>query len=134
MTLNTIDPSTFSGPRVIGYVSGGWSSINGAPFNHIAKWVGGAFGDSCSLPLAIHTPISLSNQTALYPNPATNTLFIQIPDVQSACIYDMQGRLVIETKTYLASKGLDVRSLSPGMYLLGTEAKDGQHMLRFIKH
>jgi hypothetical protein len=55
---------------------------------------------------------------ALYPNPATTTLNIVVPDAlpRKYAVSDMQGRLVQEG--VCEHKTITIASLSPGMYML----------------
>lgn len=114
------------------YVSGGWNHINGSYVNNIAKWVGGVFGDSCSAPLSVNNPAALS-AVIIYPNPASDAVFIGLPDIETVSIYDMQGSLVNKTNNYVPRKGIRVSMLSPGIYMLRIETKSGITTRRFVK-
>lgn len=97
------------------YVSGGWNTINGNYYNHLAKWIGGTFGDSCSsLLAATNNPASVAQ--LIYPNPANNKLFIKAADVKSVSIVDPTGRLV-RTEQY-DRNGIDISTLPNGIYIV----------------
>lgn len=97
------------------YVNSGWSTINGRYYNYMAKWVGGMFGDTCLQPLSvIHslpTPDAL-----LYPNPASDRVFISANDVASIAIVDATGAVVLNTLN--DRRGIDVSRLAEGMYFV----------------
>ncbi len=114
------------------YVSGRWFTINGAPFNHIAKWAGGAFGDTCSVPLSVNSPTP-SASVIIYPNPASDVVFIGLTDVEAVSIYDMQGRLVSKASNYVPGKGVDVSKFATGLYMLRIESSRGAITRRFVK-
>ncbi len=114
------------------FVSGRWYAINGLPYNHIAKWVGGAFGDDCSAPLSVHSPLP-SASAIIYPNPASDFVFIGLTDVEAVSIYDMQGKLVSKTGSYVSSKGIDVSKLAIGLYMLRIETNSGTIMQRLVR-
>lgn len=52
----------------------------------------------------------------LYPNPASDTVFIQSKNEASITIYDISGRLVALQKSITAN-GMDVSNLSKGIYV-----------------
>ena len=57
---------------------------------------------------------------SLYPNPATDVVYVEIPDevsVQSRlCIYDMMGKLVLSENISSSIMKLDVKAFSGGIY------------------
>lgn len=52
----------------------------------------------------------------LYPNPASDRVFIQSKNEANITIYDISGRLVASQKS-ITSNGMDVSSLSKGIYV-----------------
>ena len=74
--------------------------------------------------------IGITEQTAesitLWPNPATNILYLDVMEGTSVSIFDMAGRLV-RRQPYEGQ--IDVRSLVPGIYALKAEGS----MIRFVK-
>ncbi|WP_066630480.1 T9SS type A sorting domain-containing protein [Labilibacter marinus] len=69
------------------------------------------------------------NPYHLYPNPMGSLLYIEnIKGDQTIRIYTATGKLVI-TKTYNATKGIDVSMLPKGMYILNIEGNS----IKFIK-
>ncbi|MBR4562576.1 MAG: T9SS type A sorting domain-containing protein [Bacteroidales bacterium] len=63
---------------------------------------------------------------ALWPNPATNILYLDVMEGTSVSIFDMAGRLV-RRQPYEGQ--IDVRSLAPGIYAIRAEGS----MIRFVK-
>lgn len=71
----------------------------------------------------------------IYPNPATNTLAIDLPGgrLKSAQVYSIQGRQV-QSNTNFQGNTLDISSLQPGIYLLMCTDKAGKvYSERFVK-
>ena len=62
----------------------------------------------------------------LWPNPATNILYLDVMEGTSVSIFDMAGRLVRQ-QPYEGQ--IDVRSLAPGIYAIRAEGS----MIRFVK-
>jgi hypothetical protein len=56
---------------------------------------------------------------SVYPNPADNQLTVSLnafpADIQ---LYDVSGRILLQTKTYTESTQLDISSCSSGIYFL----------------
>jgi hypothetical protein len=65
---------------------------------------------------------------AIYPNPATDLVFISSAPVKSVTIYDLTGRLV--TQLLPETGVIDVSSLEPGTYILSASGFAPQ---RFVK-
>jgi hypothetical protein len=68
---------------------------------------------------------------ALYPNPATTLLNIEMPqNLKQAKVYSVLGEVVLNTKM----KAIDVSNLKSGLYLISIETENGtQTIKRFIK-
>lgn len=69
----------------------------------------------------------------LFPNPATDELFIktaQVPVNGRITIYDLQGRPVMQTNY---ATRLDVSALSPGVYLLEVVGDQRRGLVKFAK-
>ncbi len=77
---------------------------------------------------------------SLYPNPATNTLNIELPNkylIKNISVTDISGRVVITDNTPVINNSiyqLNTTSLSEGMYLLHwTDSEGAINTIRFIK-
>lgn len=62
----------------------------------------------------------------LWPNPTGNTLFLEDADDETVCVYDLNGRLVLQER-YNGS--LHVGSLVPGIYMVAVKDRK----MRFVK-
>ena len=67
-----------------------------------------------------------SENIAVWPNPATNVLYLDVVDGTTVSVFDMTGRLVIRQRY---EGKLDVRCLVPGCYAI----KAGGSVVRFVK-
>jgi hypothetical protein len=72
------------------------------------------------------TEIESASQFSFYPNPATNKLHLEIPNLthpQQAEIYDASGKLVLSQEISSKITRIDIRMLSPGNYILKINGK-----------
>ncbi|MCU7616727.1 choice-of-anchor J domain-containing protein [Chryseobacterium sp. PBS4-4] len=68
---------------------------------------------------------------SIYPNPATDFVTIKSDSkINNVELFDASGRKV---SVYLNDNKIDVRSLTPGSYLINIETKDGISTEKFIK-
>ena len=67
-----------------------------------------------------------SESIAVWPNPATNALYLDVVDKTTVSVFDMMGRLVMQQRY---EGQLDVSKLIPGLYAI----KAGDHEVRFVK-
>ena len=104
------------------------------PVNHIAKWVGGNYVDSCQSTIGIDE-FSFSNIN-LFPNPASNKLFIETNSgtIQKISIYDLTGKLIKTISTNTSKQELDISTLSPGLYFLDAVSDQRTFRKRFVKN
>ena len=89
--------------------------------------------------IALHGGVALatndfevSNSVKIYPNPAKDILNITTIDnseIVSAKIYDLQGKLVLETTT----TSIDTNNLTSGLYFVNIVTEKGQSTKKFIK-
>lgn len=78
------------------------------------------------------TPLSSPRSLGLYPDPASHTLYISGDSPAHLDILDISGARVISTD-YTAS-GIDVRALTPGLYLVQATDRTGTiSTSRFVK-
>ncbi|WP_274474941.1 FG-GAP-like repeat-containing protein [Mangrovimonas aestuarii] len=74
------------------------------------------------------------SQVTVYPNPASETLFINSTKNLSgkvASVFDIRGKRVLNLK--LSDNKLDVSNLQSGIYLLRLEEKGKSHIQKFVK-
>ncbi|WP_052172477.1 leucine-rich repeat domain-containing protein [Psychroserpens jangbogonensis] len=76
--------------------------------------------------------IALTKGLTLYPNPAKNTLFLEVAlavDIKEIIVYNMLGKQVLSG----TSAQIDISGLSEGMFVLKLETTNGIAVKRFIK-
>jgi hypothetical protein len=70
---------------------------------------------------------------SIYPNPASNTLYIRkhaLMDIESVQVRDMQGRIVVSGQEI---SSIDVYLLPKGMYFVQVVTNKGAAILKFVK-
>ncbi|WP_124979265.1 cellulase family glycosylhydrolase [Nonlabens xiamenensis] len=72
----------------------------------------------------------------VYPNPASDRLYINLAEDQSPIlrleVYNLQGQRISESQS--AKEGIDIQELAQGTYILSIELQDGQQLhQRFLK-
>jgi uncharacterized repeat protein (TIGR02059 family) len=84
------------------------------------------------------TPINehgTGNTLMVYPNPATNSIFLSIPgdqEIKDARIYNLTGHFILAPFT--DDKMIDISTLKPGIYLIEiADRKGNMYRNRFIK-
>ena len=84
-------------------------------------------------PLGIHD-ISDNSPISIYPNPATNLLFIntQGTAIKSVSLYTVDGKLMREVKQ-LTDNGIDISGFSKGVYIAEIKTKDLTAKRRWTK-
>ena len=86
--------------------------------------------DSCSLYHGIKAVAE--NHIAIYPNPASDLISIKgIVNMTSIKMYDIQGRLVMDTEAS-ESTTLNTSALPPGIYLLILRDSDNREMINKV--
>ena len=71
-----------------------------------------------------------SKNAVLYPNPATDIIHIQAEGLQTASVYDINGRLCLSSG---ASATIDVSALKAGMYFVNITTESGNTTYKLIK-
>lgn len=66
---------------------------------------------------------SINNDFVVYPNPASDRIYIQNKNIKTIQLIDVSGKLVYKSNN---DKSIDVRNLSKGIYILKVESKEGQ--------
>ena len=78
----------------------------------------------------VDAPIGITELTsksiAVWPNPATNVLYLDVVDETTVSVFDMTGRMVMQQRY---EGQLDVSKLIPGLYAI----KAGDYEVRFVK-
>lgn len=76
------------------------------------------------------------NTINCYPNPAHNTLFIDVPFEKEykILIYNLLGELILSNETYKNQTELDIRHLVSGAYILKVNVRNHWLTHKIIKH
>jgi hypothetical protein len=76
-----------------------------------------------------------NSKNSVYPNPTKEFLYFKNPSASSYAIYDLAGKLLLESKeTHSSSETkIDVRFLKQGIYFIVTKTEKGLITERFIK-
>ena len=99
-------------------------------------------GPNCDIPLKINTnstsDFDLKNSVVLYPNPAKNTININVAsevNLQSISIYNTLEQLVktMSVNDKNSSSAIDVSSLKTGTYFMEINATEGKVIKKFVK-
>ncbi|MDY3521938.1 S8 family serine peptidase [Riemerella anatipestifer] len=81
--------------------------------------------------------VSSSNDFKVYPNPVTDVAYVDVPEKLSKNatikVYDMTGRMVIETKAEAGVNKLNVSNLATGAYVVNVENDLETVSSKFIK-
>lgn len=79
---------------------------------------------------------NLKNMFTLYPNPAKNTLNVNINTIYNNAtlsIVDLQGRLIKSQSLLDTTTTIDVANLQSGVYIVKVDSSDGSYTKKFIK-
>ena len=72
-----------------------------------------------------------SNEITIYPNPANNTISVNLKNNSTFNILDLTGRLVIASK--VENNTIDISNLNKGVYILQTNSVNGTINTKFLK-
>lgn len=75
---------------------------------------------------------SQNHAFSIYPNPVTNTLFIELRATALAIVYDLQGRMISSEK-FKGKRAIDVSALQTGTYILSISSEGNRSQYRFVK-
>ena len=71
------------------------------------------------------------NEITIYPNPANNTISVNLKNNSTFNILDLTGRLVIASK--VENNTIDISNLNKGVYILQTNSVNGTINTKFLK-
>ena len=87
----------------------------------------------CGGPASIATELNGPDRISIYPNPATNNIYISnLIENTTLKIYDINGKLVLQNKV-LNKEYVDISSLPKGIYQIKFERKDWSETRKLIK-
>lgn len=90
------------------------------------------YGHLIAVPLSITTAINeeaVSMEVSVYPNPASDQLFIGADDVEFVEVFAIDGTRVLQSNV----KELRIEHLVPGVYSVNVRTKSGFGTTRFVK-
>ena len=70
---------------------------------------------------------------ALFPNPATDNLTIEVPVKATVCILNIQGQLIDSFVSTERRTDIDVSSFSGGVYVVEVKTESGVGVEKFVK-
>jgi hypothetical protein len=119
------------------FVAGGFTNWQGTLVNRVAKWIGGAYVDSCGFGVGLPEVPAPAQPLSLHPNPATDQLHLAwsgAPRPATVLVHDALGREVLRLP-WPANGDLPVRSLRNGVYQVRLLRVDGTVLgtARFVK-
>jgi len=124
---NTVNAMTIFNDTI--YIAPG-QTINGDTVNYFAKWSRGLEPDTCGF-VGIQENY-LSEKINIYPNPSQESIFVNNIKLQTDYeIYNQLGEKVLEGK--YNSKGINIKSLSKGLYLIRLKVNKDTYSSTFIK-
>lgn len=91
---------------------------------------GDTYDAECRSTLGI-SEILAESAAGIYPNPATDFIYVRNLKVKSFMIIDQSGRIVIKNNTQ--NSPINVQNLVPGNYILQINTATGVHHFKFIK-
>ena len=71
------------------------------------------------------------HQLSFFPNPAQNTLYTNAEDLQTAQLYSLAGKELMEVK--FDNGRADISMLPAGIYFLSAPTKEGRQVSRIVK-
>jgi len=71
------------------------------------------------------------NEIRIYPNPASNYLHVEGMEAELVKVYSMTGELIIETRN---ANEINIDRLSPGIFTISVQNKQGIYYSKFIKN
>lgn len=85
--------------------------ITAADSVHVQNWI-------VTVTVATAIEETTSSAIAIYPNPATDKIFISGPENANITIYSILGEKVMQLNQYNCQKAIDVSNLGSGMYII----------------
>ena len=122
------------------YIGGGFRTIDGDSMNFLAQWIGGNYIDTCST-LGINEIIPENDIIQIFPNPATNTISINMSSrmLQNATTeteYKIINKLGQQVKTGTIKDfpyTVSIEDLNEGLYVLILQSDRFNETRKFVK-
>jgi trimeric autotransporter adhesin len=112
------------------YIAGGFTRLDGDTFDHIAKWIGGNFVDTCGNTTGIFES-ETKNEVLIYPNPANTVLQMSfnIPERYQIIITDQFGRYVKHLEFSGTEAHLNIEDIESGLYFYHATSSAGNEYI-----
>ncbi len=75
----------------------------------------------------------IHNEVKIYPNPASDILFIEGPDSTTINIFDLTGNNLLTLENHLPGQPVSISHLPKGLYMLKGSNPKGNSYQRFVK-
>jgi hypothetical protein len=78
----------------------------------------------------------VESRLAVFPNPASNNLTVQIEGLKGAAdirLFDMYGKVVLQTSVTRTNTQLDISRLAAGVYLVKVQEGDKERTVKLVK-
>lgn len=116
----------------------GTNSIEtGDSINHIAKWIGGNYVDTCSIAVSINEVSENDFLFSIFPNPSADQLHLSLKFSQTkeivATIINLIGEQLLTESLAMTDPVIDISMLSDGIYFLSLQTEKGIVIRKFIK-
>ncbi|MCL2596943.1 MAG: M6 family metalloprotease domain-containing protein [Paludibacter sp.] len=101
------------------------------------SYEGCSFYSECIYVPVTGNDVVTNNEIILYPNPATNKLFVIVNShttIHKAQIVDITGKTIAEDCQLLSDNSIDISALSQGVYFIKIETDKGFIVDKFIKN
>jgi Secretion system C-terminal sorting domain len=114
-------------------IGGGFWTIDGDSMYYISKWAGDGFRDSCQV-VGIDE-LNLQEYILIYPSPVKCYLNIESKNIEikKIGITDLSGKKILPLDYNKVMHKLNVSNLTPGIYFLMIETKEGNCVKKFVK-
>ena len=115
------------------FIGGGWWNIDSDSISFLAKCLPGLSGDTCG-PANLVMDF-LSEEIAIYPNPANNSLFVvgQNNDLRRVIVRNALSQEITTAEIKSIKFEISTGNLSPGLYFLEMETTNGKLVRKFVK-
>ncbi len=135
-TSSNTNVATISGNTVTVVLAGTTSITATQPGNNNYKAATAVAQTLTVTTLGVKEDAVLLKAVKLYPNPAVNSIRLDIGMVDTAAIqiFDINGKLVIEKKNYQSKEVVNISSLKTGVYLIRVVSTKGNAIKKFIKN
>lgn len=77
--------------------------------------------------------LMVENNVGVFPNPATDEIFIDQKGIESLTIYDYRGGIVLSFDNF-SSSPIDIQGLIKGVYFIEVKTSDDSKRIRFVKN